>query len=122
MGSFYASDEEVVLFAGDKAYRQIILLNDPDVFLLRSHNIKLSRAQREALTTINSLFGSLLMTSDNPKHYASEEDSYLKKCMHLFHNAEVLSVETVKNKIVIIYKVDGQVRSFNYFIKKGIIK
>lgn len=99
-----------------------VFLNDPDVFLLRSHNIKLNRAQREALTTINSLFGSLLMTSDNPKHYASEEDSYLKKCMHLFHNAEVLSVETVKNKIVIIYKVDGQVRSFNYFIKKGIIK
>ena len=99
-----------------------VFLNDPDVFLLRSHNIKLSRAQREALTTINSLFGSLLMTSDNPKHYARDEDEYLKKSMHLFHNAEVLSVKTNKNIITVTYKVDGQVNSFNYYIKKGIIK
>lgn len=99
-----------------------VFLNDPDVFLLRSHNIKLSRAQREALTTINSLFGSLLMTSDNPKHYAPQEDAFLKKSIHLFHNGEVLGVKTSKNIITVTYKADGQVNSFNYYIKKGIIK
>ena len=39
--------------------------NDPDVFLLRDDNIKLSKAQREALSKLNALFGSLLFTSDN---------------------------------------------------------
>lgn len=99
-----------------------VFLNDPDVFLLRSHNIKLSKKQREALTTINALFGSLLMTSDNPKHYALDEDAYLKLAMHFFKNAKVQEVETIKNAIKVTYEVNGENKSFVYDIKKGIIR
>lgn len=99
-----------------------VFLNDPDVFLLRSHNIKLSRDQREALTTINALFGSLLMTSDNPKHYKNGEDQYLKKAMLLFKSAKVESVETLKKEIHISYTFDGRKYDIVYDINKGIIR
>lgn len=99
-----------------------VFLNDPDVFLLRSHNIKLSKKQREALTTINSLFGSLLMTSDNPKHYSLDEDAYLKLAMHFFKNAKVKKVETAKKTITVTYEVNGDEKSFVYDINKGIIR
>ena len=99
-----------------------VFLNDPDVFLLRSHNIKLSKEQRQAITTINSLFGSLLMTSDNPKHYAAEEDAFLKKAMYLFNNARVTEVNTVKNFIKVSYKLDGKEHIIIYDIKKGVLR
>lgn len=39
-------------------------LNDPDVFLLRDEGVQLSAQQRELLTRVNALTGSLLFTSD----------------------------------------------------------
>lgn len=106
-------------------YRHIfdhkVFLNDPDVFLLRSHNIKLSQKQREALTTINSLFGSLLMTSDNPKHYLPKEAEFLKFAMHLFRNAKVTKVETARKRIKVSYKVDSLEKHIVYDINKGVL-
>lgn len=98
-----------------------VFLNDPDVFLLRSHNIKLSKPQREALTTINSLFGSLLMTSDNPKHYKHGEDDFLKRALQLFKYGSVKEVKTDDNNIRVTYELDGIEKSFVYSIKKGIL-
>ena len=43
--------------------------NDPDVFLLRDDNMKLSLRQRETLATVNALFGGVLFTSDNVGQY-----------------------------------------------------
>ena len=43
--------------------------NDPDVFLLRDDNIRLTPAQRELLATVNALFGGVLFTSDNVAKY-----------------------------------------------------
>lgn len=44
-------------------------MNDPDVFLLREENIELTGVQKNTLATVNSIFGSLLFTSDNIKEY-----------------------------------------------------
>lgn len=44
-------------------------LNDPDVFLLRDNNIRMSLEKRKLLAKINSLFGSLLFVSDNVGDY-----------------------------------------------------
>lgn len=44
-------------------------LNDPDVFLMRDGNLKLSETQKRTLFTVNYLFGSLLFTSDNTAGY-----------------------------------------------------
>ncbi len=52
-------------------------VNDPDVFLLRSDNIKLTPAERETLLTVNALLGNLLFTSDNIKLYGEAETSRL---------------------------------------------
>lgn len=46
--------------------------NDPDVYLLRENNIKLSRKQRRLLAQVNGLFGSLLFTSDHVGEYDRE--------------------------------------------------
>ncbi|MCR5663612.1 MAG: alpha-galactosidase [Oscillospiraceae bacterium] len=44
-------------------------LNDPDVFFLREENLKLTPRQKHALATVNSLFGGLLLCSDNMARY-----------------------------------------------------
>ena len=47
--------------------------NDPDVFLLRDDNIKLTPEQRKTLATVNALFGGVLFTSDNVAKYDGEK-------------------------------------------------
>lgn len=48
-------------------------LNDPDVFILRSKNNKLSPDQRYTLLLLNLIFGGLVFTSDNLDEYTQEE-------------------------------------------------
>jgi len=55
--------------------------NDPDVFLLRSNNISLSADQKLTLFLVNSIFGSLLFTSDNIAEYTPDE--YERYLSHL---------------------------------------
>lgn len=53
-------------------------INDPDVFLLRHDNIKLSNTQQHTLFAVNALFGNLLFTSDDlTKYSAGEYSRYL---------------------------------------------
>lgn len=54
-------------------------LNDPDVFILRDENIDLTEKQKETLFIVNSIFGSLLFTSDNLNNYKDEQLSLLNK-------------------------------------------
>lgn len=96
-----------------------VFLNDPDVFLLRDDNIELNEKQREALTTINALFGSVLMTSDNPKTYDAHKQSLLTKAIDLFKNATVLSVTTGQNNITVTYNCHGTEETFVYNVKTG---
>lgn len=42
---------------------------DPDVYLLRDENMKMSYDERKTLAVINALFGGVLFTSDNPATY-----------------------------------------------------
>jgi alpha-galactosidase len=44
-------------------------LNDPDVFLLRNEGVQLTPIQRELLSRVNELMGSLLFTSDEVSVY-----------------------------------------------------
>jgi len=48
-------------------------INDPDVFLLRHTNIKLTKEQRKTLFYVNMLFGNLFFTSDDIREYTIEE-------------------------------------------------
>ena len=76
--------------------------------LLRKNNIRLSEKQRIALSTINSLFGSLSMTSDNPKDYDEKQFLQLKEIFSLFQDAKNVDFETLENKIRITYEFKGE--------------
>lgn len=54
------------------------LINDPDVFILREDNQKMSWNQRRTLYFVNLLFGGLIFTSDNIHTYTQEQLELLK--------------------------------------------
>ena len=95
--------------------------NDPDVFLLRDGNIHLSSEQRRALTTINALFGSVLMTSDDIGEYDQAKKDILAKALNIFRNGEVISYVLHGDLIDITYRVDKEEHSFTYDINKGVM-
>lgn len=70
-------------------------LNDPDVFLLREDNLKLTADQKNTLFTINSIFGSLVFTSDNFNLYKPEQFATLKK-LNNFTIKQNIEVKTIK--------------------------
>ena len=104
-------------------FDQHLFGNDPDVFLLRDENIQLSNKQKYALTKINALFGSVLMTSDDIATYDQKKKEILEEALHLFKNAKVISADrlhgTKKYKIEIIYEIDGKIHKMIYNSKKG---
>ncbi len=107
-------------------YRSIfddkLFKNDPDVFLLRDDNIKLTFEQRRALITINALFGSVLMTSDNIAEYDDKKNKLLAFAFDLYNKATNKSYEKKKNKILIKYTLDGKDYKLYYNVKKGILE
>ena len=93
--------------------------NDPDVFLLRDDNISLSKEQRKALITINALFGSVLMTSDNIATYDDEKKALLDKSLKLFKEAKVTLYQTMGHLIRVKYQFNGEEHQFIYNTNKG---
>lgn len=66
---------------GDIYYRRQLdgraFLNDPDVFFLRTDNIKLTDEQKDMHARVCAQYGSLLLTSDNMGTYdRSQLDRY----------------------------------------------
>ena len=94
--------------------------NDPDVFLLRDENIKLSKPQREALSKLNALFGSLLFTSDNIATYDEEKNTLFKEVLNIFYNAHNRRYITKGNRIEITYELYGEKKALIYDINKGV--
>ena len=94
-------------------------LNDPDVFLLRDTNTKMSFEQRALLAKINSYFGSLLFVSDNVEDYKDNQmqvflDTIRKKDIKIL-NAEF----SRKNIITVKCLVDGKEESFSFNSETG---
>ena len=95
--------------------------NDPDVFLLRDDNISLTAAQRKALITINALFGSVMMTSDNVAEYDRSKLDALDGALTLFNEAEVTDYSRRGDVITIVYALGGRSFTIKYDTEKGII-
>ena len=68
---------------------------------------------------INSLFGSLLMTSDNPADYKDEIKPVLEQGLNQFRNAKVVDYSRVDNTIIVNYEIDGKKCMFEYQIETG---
>jgi alpha-galactosidase len=60
---------------GRRALDGRAFLNDPDVFFLRSERNSFSQAQKELIFFINTLFGSLVFTSDKVDEYGDRAQS-----------------------------------------------
>ena len=95
--------------------------NDPDVFLLRDNNIKLSVKQRKALLTLNALFGSVLLTSDNVGKYDDKKRKLLSDALTLFHDAQVTGYARKGDLIEITYTLNGTAQTIKYDTKRGIL-
>ena len=93
--------------------------NDPDVFLLRDTNLELTTKQKEALVTINSIFGNVLMTSDNIATYDSNKKETLTKSLDIFNNATNKKFEKHGKNINISYDLYDKHYELVYNTKKG---
>ncbi|MFU8792780.1 MAG: glycoside hydrolase family 36 protein [Acholeplasmataceae bacterium] len=96
-----------------------VFYNDPDVYLLRNEGNTLSFKQKEALVSINCLFGSLILTSDDVANYTDSEKEVYQKALKLL-DAKDVRVSQDKHIIQILYQLDGHERKLTYHIKKGI--
>ena len=105
-------------------YRSIfnrhMFLNDPDVFLLRDDNIELTNEQKYAILTIDALFGSVLMTSDNIGAYDDKKKKLLEDALYKYNNAKNQSFERVKNLINIKYELDEMEFKLTYDTERGV--
>ena len=103
-------------------FDNVLFHNDPDVFLLRKENIRLSDAQKESLLTINALFGSLLMTSDNVSTYDEQTQALLKEKLRLFHEARDVRYTKMGKYIHLFYTLDRRRIRLVYNTKKGTLR
>ncbi len=95
---------------------------DPDVFILRNENNSLSQGQKEALITINALFGSVMMTSDDVSAYNDAQRALFNKAL-LLRNAKDKTYSCPDGRhISVSYTLDGQKHSFVYDAKKGTLR
>ncbi len=105
-------------------YRSIfnrhMFLNDPDVFLLRDDNIELTNEQKYAILTIDALFVSVLMTSDNIGAYDDKKKKLLEDALYKYKNAKNQSFERVKNLINIKYELDEMEFKLTYDTERGV--
>ena len=77
-------------------------LSDPDVFLLRDDNMKMTPEERKTLLTLNALCGGVLFTSDNVGAYSDEKKRLLREAKKLTP-ADLLSVEREKKTVTVSY-------------------
>jgi len=76
---------------------RLAFINDPDVFLLRSTNLKLSKHEKFTLILANTTLGNVLFTSDNLSEYT--EDQW-KLYLSIFpHSAKKINAIRKRGKI-----------------------
>lgn len=96
-------------------------MNDPDVFLLRDNNIKMSFEQRKLVAEINSVFGSLLFVSDNVSQYSREQLDVFLDTIHK-RNVKILKAGICKNDIIgVEYLLDGSEKTLKFNYKNGTV-
>lgn len=83
-------------------------LCDPDVFLLRNDNIRLSGEQKRMLAFFNGLFGSVLFTSDNAAAYSEQQRAMYKEILALQNAGDITVHPSASGEIVITYRLNGK--------------
>ena len=81
-------------------------LSDPDVFFLRTDNLKLSEEQKHVLATVNSLFGGVLFHSDNMAEYGAAARAQYKLLLEN-RNARNIRVDA-DDGLTVTYELNGK--------------
>ena len=95
-------------------------LNDPDVFLLRDNNIKMTLEQRKIIAKVNSLCGNLLFVSDDVSTYSPEQRKIFTDVV-TSQKAQIINAEFVSDKdIKIDYLLNGAESSLTFNLGTGV--
>lgn len=86
----------LVSTVGRRHLNKRVFLNDPDVFILREKNQKMSIGERKVLLYLNMLLGGLIFTSDHIGEYSDEEMSLYLDSLK-YKDAKVLTVVEDEN-------------------------
>ncbi len=85
-------------------------LSDPDVFFLRDENLQFSPEQKRTLATVNSLFGGVLLHSDDMSKWSPEA---LASYRQLLRNRDAVNIRVhAEHGLSVSYELDGQIHSF----------
>ncbi len=94
-------------------------MNDPDVFLLRDENTKLTFEQRKLLAQINSVFGSLLFVSDNVANYNELQKQAFSNAV-CKKDIKIESAEIVEKDVIsAVYYENGVKHQMKFNYKNG---
>jgi alpha-galactosidase len=90
---------------GHAIWDKIIFANDPDVIFIRKENCYLTSDEKLLIATVNILFGSQIMYSDDPASLTSQEEIELsqkiKAIRQKYQNEQFLIKNTDKDKYYI---------------------
>ncbi len=78
-------------------------INDPDVFYLRSADVKMSETQKYTLFVVNALLGGMIFTSDNVSEYTPHQ-LMLIKSMYPLYEVTILSLNAKNDLYTISFK------------------
>ena len=111
----------------DTIYRSFmnnhLFLNDPDVFVLRDDNNKLTDKQKESLIMVNAVFASSMQTSDNIEKYDESKQSLLDKCLDIYYNATNKKFKKLnKREIEIEYTLHEKCYKYIYNGDTGVLE
>ena len=87
-------------------------MNDPDVFFIRTENIRLTEKQKDDLARIQALLGGVFLTSDSPANYT---DDMIQKYQEYRKLASALVTDVNTDEgITIEYVLDGQTKVVHF--------
>lgn len=96
-------------------------VNDPDVYLLREGNLRLTMGQKAIIAKINKLFGNLLFISDNIAEYTDEQmaifNDTIAPCKKQILDAKYVA----ENNVYVKYLENGVEKEFTFNIKDGVM-
>lgn len=93
-------------------------LCDPDVFLLRRSNIKLTFEQQKVLAKFIKLFGSVLFMSDNVDEYDDEQMAVFNDTL-ADDDMQIVAINETNNKLFIDYTQNGEPHTLGFCVTDG---
>ena len=82
--------------------------NDPDVFLLRDTQNRMTSDQKLCLAEVNALCGGVLFTSDNAAEYTEAQRRVLDRIMRLREDGELIGAEVSNGLLKLTVRFRGK--------------